>query len=79
MNLSPDDPRLTAYALGELPADEVREVERAVADSPELRAAVEEIRQMADLLKGELADEPAASLSGEEKEVLLANASPTNV
>ncbi len=48
MKLHQEDPRLTAYALGELPPDESVAVERAIAADPALRAAVaetEEVRQ----------------------------------
>jgi len=45
--LSPGDPRLTAYALGELSGDERAAVEAALRQNPALRAAVEEIRALA--------------------------------
>lgn len=55
--LSPDDPRLTAYALGELEGDERAAVEAAVRRDPELRAALEEIRATAAQLEAALAAE----------------------
>lgn len=72
MKLSPNDPKLTAYALGELPAQEAAEVERQVQGSPELQKAVAEIREMSALLEKEFANEPAAAFSDEEKAALLA-------
>jgi hypothetical protein len=39
--LHPDDPRLTAFLLGELTADEAASVEQALADDPSLRATLE--------------------------------------
>jgi len=57
MSLDPSDPRLTAYALGELGAAEREFVERALAASEPCRQAVEEIRQTAALLERELARE----------------------
>ena len=46
-----NDPRLTAYALGEVD-DQVRaEIESAIASSPELQSVVSEITRKADLLK----------------------------
>lgn len=48
MKLHQEDPRLTAYALGELPPEESATVERAIADNPALGASIvetEEIRQ----------------------------------
>jgi len=53
-----DDPRLTAYALGELEANEIPAVEALLAQSPEARAEVEAIREMAGVLGTELAAEP---------------------
>jgi len=58
MKLSPDDPKLTAYALGELDAAERAAIEAVLADSPEARAVVEEIRAAAERLTSELAAEP---------------------
>lgn len=55
--LSPDDPKLTAYALGELSGDERAHVEAALRDDPVLRAAVEEIRTTAAQLEAALAAE----------------------
>ncbi|QEH34095.1 von Willebrand factor [Aquisphaera giovannonii] len=52
-----DDPRLTAFALGELDAAEAREVEALVAENEDARKFVEEIRQtsawLAEGLKAE--------------------------
>src|SRR5262245_34438433 len=58
-----DDPRLTAYALGELDAAEAAEVERLLAESPACRAAVEEIRDLAGMLTAELQREPVPALT----------------
>lgn len=44
--LSPDDPRLTAYALGEMTPAEKTAFERLLAQDPAARAAVEEIRTL---------------------------------
>jgi anti-sigma factor RsiW len=45
-----NDPRLTDYVLGELSATEANEIEQAIQNSPELEAAVEEIRSTVGLL-----------------------------
>lgn len=58
MKLTIDDPRLTAYALGELDATERANVERELAQSPELQAEVEAIRRAGEQLSRELASEP---------------------
>ena len=60
MNISTDDPKLTAYALGELSESQRREIERELARSPELRAVVEEIRTTATGLIQEFACESPA-------------------
>ncbi|MBE2212565.1 MAG: von Willebrand factor type A domain-containing protein, partial [Opitutaceae bacterium] len=56
--LSPDDPRLTAFALGELEGDERAWIAAAVAQRPELQSAVDDIRHAADELAAALAAEP---------------------
>lgn len=55
MNLDPDDPRLSAWVLGELPAQEAAEVEHAVNADPALQAAAAELRGVGDFLSGALA------------------------
>ena len=57
--ISPDDPRLTAYALGELEAAELAEVEAALTADPAAQAIVAEIRIAADQLTAALAGETA--------------------
>jgi len=58
LRLSPEDPRLTAYALGELPPEEAVVLEAALAHDPAARAFVEETRELAAQLRQALADEP---------------------
>ena len=57
MKLTIDDPRLTAYALGELDAAEHADIARELAQSPELQAEVEAIRRTGEQLNRELASE----------------------
>jgi hypothetical protein len=45
MKLHKEDPRLTAYLLGELPPDEAAAVDRAVAEDPSLRIALAEMEK----------------------------------
>lgn len=54
-----DDPRLTAYALGEMEPAERAEFEQWLQQHPEARKAVDEIRATATLLGDVLAEEPA--------------------
>ncbi len=72
-HLSPDDPRLTAYALGELPDNERVAIESAVQADPALQAAVAEIRALAGDLSDALAVEPVAAPLAED---VLAPANP---
>jgi len=59
---SPDDPRLTTYALGEADTQTAALVERYLAVSPEARAALDELRTFAGLLGNELRTEHAPGL-----------------
>ncbi|HVS54318.1 MAG TPA: von Willebrand factor type A domain-containing protein [Opitutaceae bacterium] len=61
----PDDPKLTAYALGELEGDERAAVEAALRLDPALRAAVDEIRATTAQLEAALADEAHAPLAAD--------------
>ncbi|MFQ5734732.1 MAG: von Willebrand factor type A domain-containing protein, partial [Planctomycetaceae bacterium] len=58
-----DDPRLTAYVLGELSPGETAEVEALLAESADARAAVEEIRGVSNQLSDRLAAEAAPALT----------------
>lgn len=56
--LQPDDPKLTAYALGELSGDDRAAVEAALREEPALRAVVDEIRAAAQQMTAALEHEP---------------------
>ena len=60
--LPPEDPRLTAYALGELEGEERAAIEAALRRDPGLRAAVEQIRATAAQIEDALVTEPAPSV-----------------
>ncbi|MGQ0635216.1 MAG: YfbK domain-containing protein [Planctomycetaceae bacterium] len=70
----PDDPRLTAYALGELSPAEAREIERLLEANVALRDVVAEIRELAGALQAELQREPALELSAGQREAVVAAA-----
>jgi hypothetical protein len=70
MKLTPEDPRLSAWLLGELPAAEAAAVERAVAADPALRLSVEELRRVVRRLEGALAT-PATGLRPSQREAVL--------
>ncbi len=62
--LHPDDPRLTAYALGELNADDRLLVEQWLAENPAARTDIEQVQALAVTLTAQLHTEPVPSLSG---------------
>ena len=69
MNIDPKDPRLTAYALGELESEDERiEIEKAVDGSEELTQIVTQIRQTAALMTEELQKEPSPGLAPKHQE-----------
>ena len=57
MKMNLDDPKLTAYALGELDEPERSAIAHAVAESAEAQRSVDEIRGLASALKSEFAAE----------------------
>src|SRR5262245_16302079 len=76
MKIDPDDPILTAYALGELDEAEREAVEARLEQSPEARRAAQEILQTANLLTQELANEPPVRLTPEQRELIEASSDP---
>ncbi len=74
MKIEPNDPKLTAYALGELDEAESAAIAAQVEASRELQAVVDEIRETGDLLSRELATEPVATLSDEQRDAIEAAA-----
>jgi anti-sigma factor RsiW len=67
MNFEPDDPRLTAYALGELDGAELREMEAHLLEDPAARRVVEEIRASAAMLKDGFGQETAVGLTDKQR------------
>jgi Ca-activated chloride channel family protein len=64
MKIDANDPRWTAYALGEIKdAGERAELERILLESEEIRQMVEEIRRTADLLNDSLKNELPVTLT----------------
>ena len=60
MNIDPNDPRLTAFVLGELDPSDRAELEALVIESAECRQAVSEIRLVAQWLSEQLHEESSA-------------------
>ena len=78
MTIDPNDPRITAYALGELEEKERADIEAQLAQSLELRRAVNEISETAKLLKKGFQSEPVLSLSNEQRAAVETQAVQTN-
>lgn len=58
MKLEPEDPRLTAYVLGELGPDDVAAIEQATASDPDLQLEVVEIQKVQKSLTNAFAHIP---------------------
>ena len=76
MNPASEDPRLTAYALGELEGDERTAFEALLAENAELRAELEAVRRTAALLESELARAPEPTLSPAQRKAIERALSP---
>ncbi|UCC28708.1 MAG: von Willebrand factor type A domain-containing protein [Phycisphaerales bacterium] len=74
MSIDPNDPKLTAYALGELDDTERAEVEAQLKESEAARQTVNEIRETAALLTRELKAEPAPALSDDQRKAIESRA-----
>lgn len=74
MNIHSNDPRLTAFALGELDDAERAELDALLSEREDLRAEVEAIRAVAGDLRDELSHEPALQLSDHQRESIKARA-----
>lgn len=62
-NFGPEDPRLTAYALGELEGEERTEIEARLAHDAQARATVAAVQALAGEMSAALAAEPAPEAS----------------
>ncbi len=69
-----NDPRITAYVLGELSDAERAEVEALCASDPAMAATVAEVRMLAERLADHFAAEPVLSLSDQQRQALRAAA-----
>ena len=69
MNIDANDPKWTAYALGEITDEKERaEIESILKESEEMRRLVEDIRQTAGFLKEELRAEQPVGLTQAQRE-----------
>src|SRR6267142_1974018 len=74
MNINPDNPKWTAYVLGELSEAERAELEKELESSAAAREIVDEIRMATALLKDEFAQEAAHGLAVEQRRAIGAAA-----
>jgi hypothetical protein len=74
MTIDKNDPRLTAYALGELDAAESAAFAAALANEPAAQAEVNDIRRAADDLRLALADESTPALTEQQRETIRGSA-----
>ncbi len=73
-DINTNDPRLTAYALGELEDADRVEFESLLTEREDLRAEIDAIRSVANELHEELMHEPTPALSGQQREAIKAGA-----
>ena len=71
MKINSEDPRLTAYALGELDQNEVEEFEQLLDKNSELKSEIDSIKGAIDSLEQEFDNLPKEELSDEQKQSLL--------
>lgn len=70
MKVTPDDPRLSAYVLGELSADERREIEHAAAADPAIRISLRELEKTCRWLSATLGDRGARALHPRQRQAV---------
>lgn len=76
MPVDPNDPRLTAYALGELDDADRAALESELGDCIEVRQVIEEVRAAAWLLTDQLRREPSPGLAAKQREVIEQQIAP---
>lgn len=70
MKVTPDDPRLSAYVLGELSAAERREIEHAAAADPAIRISLRELEKTCRWLSATLGDRGAHALHPSQRQAV---------
>jgi anti-sigma factor RsiW len=79
MNFNPDDPRWTAYALGELDPAERARLDQICAADPAARKHVEEIRALAEWPARPSPPSPHWTLRPDQKSALQISQEPTPI
>ncbi len=76
MKVNPNDPKWTAYVLGELDAKESAAIEALLGESAEARALVEELRMATTMLKEELVSQAPSTLNAGQRAAIRMAAAP---
>lgn len=79
MKLHPEDPRLTAFVLGELKPDDAAAVERTAAEDPAVQAAIDELDGMGQLLTDTLFATKPKLRPAQRQAILQAAADPSSI
>ncbi len=74
-----DDPKITAYVLGELDDAEKAEIEQQLSANGGLKSAVEEMREFTDMLGEALTSEAAPALTDAQREQIQSAAGASGV
>src|SRR5262249_11377655 len=74
MNFNPDDPKWTAYVVGEMEENDRAALELELESSAEAREFVEELRFAASIMKERLASETVVGLTPEQQTMVRASA-----
>jgi Ca-activated chloride channel homolog len=69
-SFDPNDPRLTAFAFGELDDADKDVVEQLLSESEEAREALKEIEETVGLVRDELLSEPSAGLTTAQRDAI---------
>ena len=67
---NPDDPRLTAFVLGEIDDSDRAAIEQLLETSPEAQAVIKEIGDTIDVLRDGLASEPVPALTADQRAIV---------
>ena len=66
-----DDPKLTAFALGELSEREIADLEQHSQSDREIAAEIQETREIAEILRENLQNEPAGELAPHQRDAIF--------
>jgi len=70
MSININDPRITQYALDEMPIDEIKSFENEIKDNKEILEEINDIKRFSDIMKDGLKNEPNLSLTESRKNVI---------